>query len=316
MNRSLKTALRVAGVTLALGVAGATGYVFAIPATSPEFVPRSFTYAGYLENDQGQPVPDGSVTLAFKLFDNPDGQGMWIWSSGNLGVVVDDGHFSVELGGLNSTPINPAWLARSEVYLEVTLVSASGSNVILGRQQLGSVPYALRAATAASASAAEGPLETRIANLEAFQQRQQRVAIEYHSIGNPMLPPNASNYLQYLNPSGENTGGYDSVTGTFTAPIGGCYAVSASLNLLTNPASAIVHGRLYVIVNGQPVRMVGREYEDEGVSGTYPSHLAGASTVCVSAGARIQISFEHQSTWTHTYLDQGQSRLAIVRVSE
>ncbi|MBI2440209.1 MAG: tail fiber domain-containing protein, partial [Lentisphaerae bacterium] len=63
-------------------------------------VPRFIDFQGYLKNPGGGPV-NATVNLTFRIFDNADGTGTARWTENHLGVVVDDGLFTVFLGSID-----------------------------------------------------------------------------------------------------------------------------------------------------------------------------------------------------------------------
>lgn len=145
---------RAAAAALLLALGGTVGYVAADPFSTPEGVPRLVTYEGHLTQN-GAPVPDGTRNLRFELFAVPNG-GAAVWSSVRS-VQVSGGHFAVTLGDTaNGQPaIDLADFVGGDLYLEAAVEVAASSFEVLGRQRVTSVPYALRAATAHTASTAD-----------------------------------------------------------------------------------------------------------------------------------------------------------------
>ncbi|MFH1807566.1 MAG: hypothetical protein ABIJ09_02385 [Pseudomonadota bacterium] len=101
-------------------------------------VPQHLYYTGYL-TDGGAPA-SMSADLLFELFDQNSG-GTALWSERHDSVSVQDGHFEVPL---NSAGDLDTFLDGSDHWLQVTV----GSQVLLPRLPLGSVPYALHAGDA------------------------------------------------------------------------------------------------------------------------------------------------------------------------
>ena len=100
--------------------------------------PARLNYQGLLLDDAGQPVPDGSYTLTFALYDVEEG-GTPLWAE-TQAVTVTDGLFNAGLGGIE--PIDPAWVDGRALWLGITL---AGEPEMAPRQPLASLPYALNA---------------------------------------------------------------------------------------------------------------------------------------------------------------------------
>jgi len=103
-----------------------------------EGVPDSITYQGRLTDNSGQPVPDGSYQVQFKLY-TVEIEGDAFWTSKVLNVQTSGGLFTTQL-----QPITPAKLAgETNVWLE-TLVGDPLA-ALAPRVKFASVPFALRA---------------------------------------------------------------------------------------------------------------------------------------------------------------------------
>jgi hypothetical protein len=108
-------------------------------------VPELISYQGYLQTSANEPFT-GSTTLIFAIYATTTG-GSSLWQETQSTVPVSDGLFSVLLGSV--TPLTADVFAAPERYLAVT-VNLSGSNpIVLPRQRIAAVPYALHAAAAA-----------------------------------------------------------------------------------------------------------------------------------------------------------------------
>lgn len=125
---------------LVLGVL--VGLAFA-SAVCAQDVPASFTYQGLVTDTGGQPLPDGSHALQFRLYGAETG-GSAVWDSGAMNIGVRGGVFTVALGASPTPPITPAVLAGGDVWLEVQV----GIETPLPRVKLHSAPFAIRARTA------------------------------------------------------------------------------------------------------------------------------------------------------------------------
>ncbi len=115
--------------------------VVALGATTHAGAPDRITYQGALTNAAGTPL-NGTFSLEFAMYATATG-GSPVWTQTIAGVAVDNGVFTVILGG-SSQPFPPG-LAGCR-FLQV---SVSGTPM-LPRQRLTSVLYALEAANAAS----------------------------------------------------------------------------------------------------------------------------------------------------------------------
>ncbi len=106
----------------------------------PAAVPEQLRYQGVLTNTSGS-LLTGSFNLTFRIYDTQT-TGNLLWSETQPNVSVSRGLFSVSLGSV--TPLNllfdrPYWLS----------IKVGTDGEMVPRQALTSVPYALRAATAA-----------------------------------------------------------------------------------------------------------------------------------------------------------------------
>lgn len=115
--------------------------------TATAEVPKSLTHQGRLLNDDGEPK-SGEVTLKFTIYDAKSG-GALVWESKSKSVDLgDSGFYSVTLGG-QQNPIDAETLAGdSPLWISMTV---DGGEELSPRVRLRSVPYAIRAGTAASA---------------------------------------------------------------------------------------------------------------------------------------------------------------------
>lgn len=102
-------------------------------------VPGTLRYEGRL-SDAVCAVHEGAVTIRFRLFATPT-QGVSLWEESHH-VTPVEGRFSVDLG--SATPLDPALLDGSVRFLELVV----DGEVLEPRQELVSVPYAVRAARA------------------------------------------------------------------------------------------------------------------------------------------------------------------------
>jgi hypothetical protein len=108
--------------------------------TATSTVPTMISYQGQLLDSSGKPVPDGTYSMTFKLYNVPTG-GTSVWQE-TQSVTVTNGLFNVLLGSAGS-PLSPT-LFTGTTYLGVTV--GSGQEMT-PRQQIVSVPYAFQAKT-------------------------------------------------------------------------------------------------------------------------------------------------------------------------
>lgn len=111
--------------------------VFLFSASVSAAVPGQVNFQGMLEDGAGQPVT-GNVNFDFAIYDGLTG-GTQLWSESQSGVAVNSGIYSVVLGSV--TAITTDALSGGLVYLEITI----GGEILLPRQRLFAVPYALKA---------------------------------------------------------------------------------------------------------------------------------------------------------------------------
>lgn len=128
-----------------------------------ETVPKLINYQGKLTDAAGGNLGAGQYTLRFKLFDAA-AEGTLVWGE-ERGVTVVGGVFNVILGGAGANPVAGAAVNNlafafggAERFLETTIVSGPGvaaEHVLAPRQQLMSVPFAVKAEAAGNAQNSE-----------------------------------------------------------------------------------------------------------------------------------------------------------------
>ncbi len=130
MQRSLLAICTLAVLVLAAASAPARGQ-----SGAPDLIP----FQGYLTDDAGDPLADGTYALTFKLYTVSSG-GSATWTEAHTGgneIQVTDGLFHVLLGSIQSLS---GITFEQQLYLGITVES---DPEISPRTQLGSVPYAL-----------------------------------------------------------------------------------------------------------------------------------------------------------------------------
>jgi len=105
--------------------------------------PARLTYQGHLLDASGDPIADGTYTMAFSLWDAAT-DGTQVWGPEEQEVTTEDGFFAVLLG--TTLPLDPASLT-APLYLEI----AVEGETLSPRQELASVAFALLAAHADAA---------------------------------------------------------------------------------------------------------------------------------------------------------------------
>jgi microcystin-dependent protein len=109
-------------------------------------VPTTLNYQGVLTDKNGNPLT-GSVGLEFNIYDSEIG-GVLIWGPEILqNVSVRNGLFSVTLG--NITPLNGSHFEG--VGSRYISIKVNGTDEMIPRQRINSVPYALIAGNASDA---------------------------------------------------------------------------------------------------------------------------------------------------------------------
>lgn len=110
-------------------------------------IPRTINYQGSLKHlSDGSPVTQ-PLTITFKLFDALQ-NGTQLWSETHQNVAVNNGIYNFILGSTPGGSLDT--LSFDQPYF--LQVEVGSDDVLLPRQQLTSVPYALRAVSAASLS--------------------------------------------------------------------------------------------------------------------------------------------------------------------
>ncbi|MGM0558203.1 MAG: hypothetical protein ACQEVA_17595 [Myxococcota bacterium] len=110
-------------------------------------VPQTMTYQGRLTDSGGQPL-DSTVEVTFRVYDAASG-GSEVWSETFATLDVNDGSFSAELG--SSEPFGETF-DGSDRWLEITI----DGETLSPRTPMDSVPYAIKAGTAADADTVGG----------------------------------------------------------------------------------------------------------------------------------------------------------------
>jgi hypothetical protein len=128
--------------------------LFAVGSSNPKTgtdaitVPQKINYQGKLTDPAGVPVPDGSYSLTFEIYDDPTA-GTLQWSETQTGVQVTGGLFNVKLGAVNPITTVPD---AGACWLQVKV----GAETVSPRIQMVSAPYTYSAQNADNADKLDG----------------------------------------------------------------------------------------------------------------------------------------------------------------
>ena len=109
-----------------------------ISFTFCQSVPMLINYQAKLVDDSNDPIT-GSVSVTFRLYDAIDG-GTQLWSEDHTSIESNNGLISVLLGSV--TTFGNSVFLGSSLFLETEV---EGFGILSPRQQLTSVPYAMKA---------------------------------------------------------------------------------------------------------------------------------------------------------------------------
>ncbi len=111
--------------------------VFALTQFISAQIPHTISYQGILTDNQGNPVPDGSVSLTFRLYNASEG-GDTLWQESQQ-VAVSKGIFNVVLGSVETLNLpfdQQYWLG----------ITTDGNEELSPRTALTASPYSLNSA--------------------------------------------------------------------------------------------------------------------------------------------------------------------------
>lgn len=112
-------------------------------------VPPVISYQGKLMQPSGAPVPDGTVSIVFSIYDVPIG-GTALWTETNNSIQVKGGLFSAMLGSV--APIPTAVFAGPDRYFGIKVGADSETSP---RQKIASTAYSQTAGSAETARVAD-----------------------------------------------------------------------------------------------------------------------------------------------------------------
>ncbi|MGH8004115.1 MAG: hypothetical protein ACRECJ_05275, partial [Limisphaerales bacterium] len=119
----------------------AMGMVVMLATVGWAAVPNLINFQGMLRNSSGNPVPNGSYSVEFKIYSAETG-GVPLWSE-TQSVQVENGNLSVVLGSVNSTPDFLSVFSGPPYGLRWLGLAVNGESEMIPRSQLVSVPFAL-----------------------------------------------------------------------------------------------------------------------------------------------------------------------------
>lgn len=112
-------------------------------------VPGTLTQQGRLLDSDGAAVPDGEISFTFTIYDAAeDGTALWTETQD---ITTEDGYFSAQLGEVEAFP-GDLFDGSTALFLGVQIGS---DDEMTPRQPITSVPYAMKAAVADSATKAD-----------------------------------------------------------------------------------------------------------------------------------------------------------------
>ena len=97
-------------------------------------IPHLINYQGKLTDTQGKPVPDGTHSITFRIYD-ADSAGNLLWQE-TQNLLITKGIFSCMLGGVTNLDLpfdKPYWLA----------IKVGSESEMTPRQQIASVGYTI-----------------------------------------------------------------------------------------------------------------------------------------------------------------------------
>lgn len=122
--------------------------ILLVAASATAAVPPMISYQGKLMQPSGIPVPDGAYSIRFAIYDAPTA-GNTLWSETNPSVQVKGGLFATMLGSVVNLPAN-IFDSSSRFFG----VKVGGDLEMTPRQQVASVAFAVKAASADTAATA------------------------------------------------------------------------------------------------------------------------------------------------------------------
>ena len=124
-------------------------FIFIVFATQAQTVPQKINYQGVVRSANGSPIVTTSITVRFRILQSSI-TGSVSFAETHTTSTNALGLFNLQIGSVSNNLASVNW-ANGPYYLEVGIDTLAGSNfLLLGTQQLVSVPYALQAGSAPS----------------------------------------------------------------------------------------------------------------------------------------------------------------------
>lgn len=148
MTKRLVPILAAMAVVLGLGASPASG-----------LAPEQMSYQGVLVQNNGIAVQNGVYQLRFRLFDHPTAAATKVFEQ-TLSTQVTSGLYNVILSNNATYDLGDVVTQNAQLFMEVTVLQnlplgVLSDLVLLPRQQLASVPYALTGIPPSSATLAQ-----------------------------------------------------------------------------------------------------------------------------------------------------------------
>jgi trimeric autotransporter adhesin len=115
------------------------------PGLATAVIEKTITYQGILKNSTGNPVPDNTYNIIFRIYDVSAG-GSALWNSGSVPIITSNGYFTKELGPI-ALPFDRPYYLSIQVSPDVEMAN---------RQKITMSPYSASSDTANYAFASAG----------------------------------------------------------------------------------------------------------------------------------------------------------------
>jgi hypothetical protein len=122
-------------------------FIFLVFVTQAQTVPQKINYQGVVRSANGNPIITTPITVRFKILQG-SATGSVSFTEIHTTSTNALGLFNLQIGSVNNNLASVNW-ANGSYFLEVGIDTLAGNNyILLGTQQLVSVPYALQAGSA------------------------------------------------------------------------------------------------------------------------------------------------------------------------
>jgi hypothetical protein len=124
-------------------------FIFLVFVTQAQTVPQKINYQGVVRSANGNPIITTPITVRFRILQG-SATGSVSFAETHTTSTNALGLFNLQIGSINTNLASVNW-ANGPYFLEVGIDTLAGNNyILLGTQQLVSVPYALQAGSAPS----------------------------------------------------------------------------------------------------------------------------------------------------------------------